>query len=632
MGNFVNEFATALWALTIPLGPLWVLCRRPGKLSASLTNLTIALLLATFALSFAAFAITPMTARSILLGGMGVAAALRLKGAKLDRIDGLFAGGLVAVAGISAILPDSPFVNWDNYTHWSVVLKSFDFGEPYVLNSYTKFPTYPPFHTMLVYFLQGIVPFATGNLQTHRVLLLALLAALALFATPRESGGGRSDLVIRIALFPLLMGLAFLLTGPLQSAYSDFSAALLLSIAVVAAYHHALAPRWNLFVLSAICLTAAALTRMGVLPLAAILAVALVALDLGLHFADWRGRAAKQRVAYAAVVFAPALGFGLYSAVMSGAYATLQASPSDLVASLLALASGRDPALSAALVHNFLFVGKPSFGGFGLSPAVFIVSGLMLGCIAVWLESSRRYLVAAFLAVMTSLMVAWTIAVALQMEGFFRGDTTLPSFQRYLGIVLFPFLVTVLLPLVVPRTDRFRIVAATLLGAGAIVLQSSLLFTQFWIKPKFDVAVIANSRAVRPYVGADRVWVLPGSGSSDPHSANFAYHYFLMPARTNGNNCFVGVRCASDDPRTFAAALLGGDFRWVFVDRIGSREAALLAPFLNNSEVGSVNERFPALFRVIVDSTAADGIRLIPIDLTVPVLVEEDVPRQGVVW
>ena len=625
----MNGFLTALWALAISLAPLWIVARRPGEATQSLVRFTIALLIAVLALSLAAFAIAPMTARTLLLGGLVVAAALRWRNASLDRIDGCFAGGIAAVAAVSAILPDAPYIQWDNYTHWSVVLKSFDFGEPYVLNGYTKFPTYPPFHTMLVYYLQGIIPFSTGNLQTYRVLLLALLAALALFATPREQNSGPAERIIRVALFPVLVGLAFLLTGPLQSAYADFSAAVLLAIAVVAAYHHALAPRWPLFMLSALCLAAAALTRMGVLPLATILSVALVALDLGARPAEWRRRAATHWIAYAAAALAPAMGFGLYAAVMKGAYGTLQASPSNLVASFQALAYGRDPALLRALAHNFLFEGKPSIAGYGLSPALFIAGGIALGAIACWLDPGRRRLVALFLTVMTGLVLAWTTAVALQMEGFFRGDTTLPSFQRYLGIALFPFLVATLLPLLVPRSDRTRNVSAAVLAVAAVVLQTGLLFTQFWNTPKYDPALISIARAARPFVGSDQVWVMTGPASGDPHFANFAYHYFLMPARTNGNNCFVGVKCASNDARTFASTILAEGYRWVLVDRLGPRESALLAPSLSGSGANLSASGLPALFRVIVGGSGANEIRLQPVDLTVPVLVEEDVPRQG---
>ena len=631
MTGILDGFMTALWALAISLVPLWMLVRRPGDAAKSLVGFATALFGAVLALSLAAFVFTPLAARSILIGVLMIAAVWRVRGAVLDRIDGWFAGGIISVAAVSAILPDSTYINWDNYTHWSVVLKSFDFGEPFVLNSYTKFPTYPPFHTMLVYYLQGIIPFSTGNLQTYRVLLLAILSALALFATPRERNSGPAEFFIRLALFPVLVGLAFLLTGPLQSAYADFSAAVLLAIAVVAAYHHALAPRWALFTLSALCLTGAALTRMGVLPLATILAVVLVALDLGLRPAEWRQRAAAHWIAYGAAALAPAIGFGLYAAVMKGAYGTLQASPSDLVASFQSLTSGRDPALLRALVHNFLFEGKPSVAGYGLSPAVFIAGGGALGALGLWLDPARRRLVALFLTVMIGLVLAWTTAVALQMEGFFHGDATLPSFQRYLGIALFPFLVAALMPLLVPRTDRTRIVSAVVLGVAAVALQAGLLFTQFWSPPKQDMATIAIAREVRPYVGADKVWVMTGPASGDPHFLNFAYHYFLMPARTNGNNCFVGVKCASDNARTFARAIGAQGYRWVLVDRIGPREAATLAPLLLDPGAVPAASGLPALFRVIAGGSGADDIRLEPVDLTVPVLVEEDVPRQGAV-
>ncbi|WP_159730131.1 hypothetical protein, partial [Methylosinus sp. Ce-a6] len=547
----------------------------------------------------------PLYARAILLCVFWALAGLCIARQGVNALDARAAIALVAIAVVSAVLPHTTHVPWDNYTHWSVMTKSFDFGAPLIGNGYSKFPTYPPLQPLLLFYLQGIFAFTTDNLQTHKILLLAYLTALMLFGSRAEPSTSRAQSAMRWALFPLLLALAYRITGVLQSGYADFAAAVVLAIALSAIYHHITAPSREKLVLAATALAAAPLLRIGLLQPAMLLAMMLVGLDYAARGRD-RAQLAPARVAaYAAVIFAPLVAHQLYQSAYLAFYGELQNVPSDLVASFMNTVRG-DPAFLQAVTRRLFVEGKPQFHGVGVSIGIMVIAGMAAGVLGAALSEPRRDRLLVLVLGVSLVMVAWIGAIVLQMAGFFHGDPKLPSFERYIGIFLFPFLATSLITLLYPATKHGARICSALIVGAALLLHAVLLPTAFWrpVSTEFDFDVDSISREARPIVGADRVWVLSSKEADNAYLRNFAFHYFLMPAYTNSDVCFYasnGANCPSRSPEIFTEYLLTAGYGWVLVDRIGSEEASLLRQIVSDAETLSRRSGKPALFRVVAD-------------------------------
>jgi len=628
-------FSTAFFGLAISVAPLWILARRRDDAPGSVVRFGVVLLAALLLLNLLSFVILPLYARGILLCASWALAGLCIARQGLDALDARAAIVLVAIAVVSAIVPHTTHVPWDNYSHWSVMTKSFDFGAPLIGNDYSKFPTYPPLQPLLLFYLQGILSFTTDNLQTHKILLLAYLTALMLFGSRAEPSMSRAQSALRWALFPLLLALAYRITGVLQSGYADFAAAVVLAIALSAIYHHIAAPSREKLMLAATALAAAPLLRIGLLQPAMLLAMLFVGLDYAARGRD-RAQIAPVRVAtYAAVIFAPLVAHQLYQSAYLAFYGELQNTPSDLVASFVNIFRG-DPAFLQAVTRKLFVEGKPQFHGVGVSIGVMVFAGMAAGVLGAILTERRRDLLLVLVLGVSLVMVAWIGAIVLQMAGFFQGDPKLPSFERYIGIFLFPFVATSLITLLHPDTKHGARICSVLIVGAALLLHAVLLPSAFWSpnSTEFDFDVDSISREARPIVGADRVWVFSSKEADNAHVRNLAFHYFLMPAHTNGDVCFYvsdEASCPSRSPEIFTEYLLAAGYGWVLVDRIGSEEESLLRPIVSDSEHLARRSGKSALFRVVADPARPRHALLAPAPDFRLGIAHDDAPRLGAI-
>jgi hypothetical protein len=599
---FAFAFSLAFFGLAIGVAPLWMISRTAQDLSRSVVRFGIALSVTFILLTIVALVVPPLYARAFVLVSVWLIAVKRLYAEGFAQLDIPAGTVLMLVALFSALLPDTTYVPWDNYTHWSVITKSFDYGAPVIGNEFTKFPTYPPMQPLILFYLSGIFSFTTDNLQTHKILLLAYLSALMLVGAEGPSTVGRLHKAARWAVFPLLLAMTYRITGNLQSGYADFTAAAMLAVGIVATYQNIAKASNEKFALAVVALTTVPLLRIGMLAPAMLLSVLLVGTD---YMGRIRERSAITRgdlVVYAGAVLAPLTLYFVYYVSFLSFYGDFQNKPSHLLASAVSLASGARAEFVDAVIDKTFIEGVPQFRGFGVSIGMMVVLGLALGLCGACLGGPYRRPLFLYVLGITAIMVMWIVAIVLQMVGFFAADPDLPSYERYVGILLFPFLIGMVLTLLHPAGRLAAWVSFVVFVGGAVAAHAALLPTAFWRPVQSDVNVASISRNVRSLVGTDRVWILTSNGIAG-HFNNFAFHYYLMPARTNGNVCFTGNtdNCPTVDSRVFALHLLTSGYRWVLVDQVGSEASRLLEPIVADPTYLAQRKGETALFRVVVD-------------------------------
>ena len=138
--------------------------------------------------------------------------------------------GLAVIFGLWLTM-DRIVTRWDNFSHWLLAPKSFNFTSEIFNSDLVDAFSYPPFNPLLLYFSKGFMDFREEHavfLHLTLVVLLSIPIMEAIFRKVSKNSMKLLASILSILTVFSFITILFQLTAEIQSFYSDFIAAILI--------------------------------------------------------------------------------------------------------------------------------------------------------------------------------------------------------------------------------------------------------------------------------------------------------------------------------------------------------------------------------------------------------------------